>query len=284
MKVQEFINHISKICNYAEKTCKCYSTTLNDFFRFVDGREVTPNIIMEYIMFKRDAGCSAVSCNNYISAIRSYYDYCCRFEGCALNPAAGIRNIKTGKNLPLFMTENVMNDLLDNRLRRDTFKRYRTFLVILFFYHTGVRCSELAKVRDVDICYDKKYVKIYGKGRKERMVPFGDELYYHLREFTKMRNSELDSTDGHLFTNVHGQGLTDFQIRIITKQALLRVVAPKFAHPHVLRHTFATAMMNHGAKIENVALLLGHESVDTTTIYEHVSINYLQSIHNKVFK
>lgn len=99
-----------------------------------------------------------------------------------------------------------------------------------------------------------------------------------------MRDAELGASDGHLFTDIHGKGLSGFQIRIITKQALLRVVPAKFAHPHVLRHTFATAMMNHGAKIENVALLLGHESVDTTTIYEHVSINYLQSIHKQVFK
>lgn len=284
MKVQEFINHISKVCNYSQQTCKSYSTTLNDFFAYVAEQEVTPKLIMQYIMHKRETGCSAVSCNQYISAIRSYYDYCCRFEGCALNPAAGIRNLKTEKRLPLFISESAMNNLLDNYLRTDTFKRYRTFLVILLFYHTGVRCSELANIKDIDINITKKYVKIYGKGRKERIVPFGDELCYHLQAYTKMRNAEIQQTDGHLFVDINGKQLSNFQIRIITKQALLRIVPAKFAHPHVLRHTFATAMMNHGAKIENIALLLGHESVDTTTIYEHVSINYLQSIHNKVFK
>lgn len=284
MYVNEFIDHIGKLCNYSAKTCQCYRQDLTDFFRFVGDNEVTSKVIAEYIAFKRENGCCAASVNRYISAIRSYYDYCCRFEGCALNPAAGIRNIKTEKRLPLFITENVMNDLLDNRLRRDTFKRYRTYIVILVFYHTGIRCSELANIKDLDINYYKRYIKIFGKGRKERLVPFGDELAYHLREFTKMRDAELGTSDGHLFTDIHGKGLSGFQIRIITKQALLRVVPAKFAHPHVLRHTFATAMMNHGAKIENVALLLGHESVDTTTIYEHVSINYLQSIHKQVFK
>lgn len=284
MFVNEFINHIEKICNYSPKTCLCYKQDLTDFFKFVDGREVTPNLISDYVMFKRENGCSAVSVNRYISAIRSYFDYCCRFAVCARNPAAGIRNVKTEKRLPLFITEPVMNDLLDNHLRRDTFKRYRTFLIVLVFYHTGIRCSELAAIRDLDINLEKRYIKIYGKGRKERLVPFGSELEYHLREFTKMRDAEIRVSDGHLFTDIHGKGLSGFQIRIITKQALLRVVPAKFAHPHVLRHTFATAMMNHGAKIENVALLLGHESVDTTTIYEHVSINYLQSIHRQVFR
>ena len=80
MFVNEFINHIEKICNYSPKTCLCYKQDLTDFFKFVDGREVTPNLISDYVMFKRDNGCSAVSVNRYISAIRSYFDYCCRFS------------------------------------------------------------------------------------------------------------------------------------------------------------------------------------------------------------
>lgn len=128
------------------------------------------------------------------------------------------------------------------------------------------------------------FIKVKGKGDKERYIPFGQELHDELiRYFKACPEGSLQGSEGIIKT-IWGGTCTPFQIRRICKIALLKIVPAELAHPHILRHSFATALMNHGARIENVRLLLGHASCDTTAIYQHVSINYLRTSYSKTFE
>ena len=285
MFISEFIEYLKKIRRCSNRTYESYQynlTRLNDWAsnRSQSLDTLTARDIKDYMCQLMDEGVQPKSINQFLSSFRSYYDYTCRFCGADNNPAVGIRDVRTPKTLPKFIREEKMNLLIDKLLPATDFKRMRTRIIVLVFYHTGIRCSELAQLTDDDICLSTNCMKIRGKGNKERFVPFGDDLHDELLRYMQMRPAGSSS----FLRSISGQPLTQWQIRIVTKMALLRIVPADYAHPHVLRHTFATVLMNHGAKIERVKLLLGHASVNTTCIYEHVSISSLKQIYNTAFQ
>lgn len=289
MYLKEFINHIEKVRRYSCRTVTSYTNNILALIQYLNSLDkdldtAHPKDIGQYVEWCMERGLKPSSINQHLSSFRSYYDFCCRFYGTKLNPAAYIRDVRTPKVLPQFITEEKMNYLIDNLLPCDTFKKMRTRIIILLFYHTGMRCKELSNLRMRDVRLDENIIRVIGKGNKERILPFGKELHDELVTYINMRNTELNPFDENLILTIYGTACTDFHIRVITKMALKRIVPEEFAHPHVLRHTFATVLMNHGAKIENVKLLLGHKSVDTTQIYEHVSMRYLRNIYNDNFK
>lgn len=288
----KFLEHIEKICNYSQKTILAYAGDLKQVGDFLTDlgleriSEVTPNVIADVIMSQREAGKKPQSINRCLSALRSLFEYLCRFCGVSCNPTTAIKNLKTSHVLPLFITESKMDELIDHHLPADTFKQMRTRVAIVMFYHTGIRCQEMANLMDKNIDLQHDTLKVVGKGNKERYIPFGQELKGEIMKYLIIRDNSILSKNicGNFLRSDNGQALTTAQIRVFTKMALLRVVPKIYAHPHVLRHTFATALMNHGASIEAIKLLLGHESVETTAIYEHVSTKKLQSIYKIAFE
>lgn len=286
MYVDNFIRYISTIRRYSPRTVGTYQNNLTFFVGWCkwSGRDVDalqPKDITSYIVhLAEERNLQANSINNHLASIRSYFDYCCRFEGLQCNPAVGVRDLRTPKMLPKIISETQMNFLIDHLLPSNTFKRMRTRIVILLFYHTGLRCQELERLACSDINLSRCFLRVIGKGNKERILPFGDELRRELEHYLLMRPNQGDT----FLQSIYGEPLTARQIRRICALALRRIVPENLAHPHVLRHTFATVMMNHGARIENLRLLLGHASIDTTAIYQHVSVSYLQNIHAKAFK
>lgn len=285
MFVTEFLNHIEKVRRYSPRTVETYRFNLSQLVNWCELNNLTLDSIntrdiAAFVMHLAENGLKANSINCYLSSIRSYYDYCCRFECCTVNPAVGFRDLRTTKLLPKFIPEDKMDYLIDNMLPSDTYKRMRTRIIILMFYHTGMRCSELEKLNDTDIDFNRCCIRVMGKGNKERLIPFGEELRNEIMKYVDMRPQSKTCA---FIQSISGERLTSFQIRRICSIALCRIVPKELAHPHVLRHTFATVLMNHGARIESIKLLLGHSSVNTTTIYEHVSISYLHSIHKIAF-
>lgn len=286
MYVNNFIRYIETIRRYSPRTVGTYSNNLTFFVTWCksSGRDINalqPKDITAYIVYlAEERNLQANSINNHLASIRSYFDYCCRFEGLPNNPAAGVRDLRTPKMLPKFISESKMNFLIDHLLPADTFKRMRTRIVVLIFYHTGIRCQELERLTCSDVNLSRCFLRVIGKGNKERIIPFGEELRRELTRYVSMR----PKSDNTFLQSIYGEALTARQIRRICAIALRRIVPENLAHPHVLRHTFATVMMNHGARIENVRLLLGHASIDTTAIYQHVSVSYLQNIHAQAFK
>lgn len=289
--VKVFLYHIKNICNYSQKTISSYESDFNQMAIFLksigcdDVREISPSVIADYIIYKREKGLNPRSVNRHLAAARSLFDFLCRFKGLEVNPAHAIKNLKTAKVLPLFITEEKMDLLIDKYLPGNTFKQMRTRIAILIFYHTGIRCTELLRLRDEDVNFSSQTMKVTGKGNKQRYIPFGDELEVEMRKYIAMRDDAILSRNlSRCFMRTqNGEQMTAYQIRKMVRLPLLRIVPKIYCHPHVLRHTFATALMNHGASIEAIKLLLGHESVETTAMYEHVSAAKLKSVYNIAF-
>lgn len=286
MYINDFLTYIEKVRRYSSRTVETYAFNLNQLAQWcVDNGKALDNItisdISQYVMFLAEVKqLKASSINNYLASIRSYFDFCCRFYGSERNPAAGFRDLRTPKLLPKFIAEKKMNELINNYLPSDTFKQKRARLIILMFYHTGIRCEELKSLNVSDVDMSRCCIHVLGKGKKERFIPFGQELRNCLVDYINNRPCCND----FLIQSISGERLTSFQIRRICSICLQRIVPKELAHPHVLRHTFATVLMNRGARIENIRLLLGHASINTTAIYQHVSLAHLHDVHKLAFQ
>lgn len=282
--ITRFIHHIQFVRNYSVRTLRSYENNLYRLKAFYDGRDLntlSSKDIANYVEHLAEAGKKAASINQYLSSFRSYYDYCVKFEGMRQNPALAVRDVRKEKLLPRFIPEDVMNKLIDHHLPTDTWKQRRTRLIILLFYHLGIRCSEMEGLNVNDVDMYRQVVRVLGKGRKERLIPFGQELAEELSAWIYERKDKGFTKTRALIVTEFGEAITSFQIRRITKMALTRVVDKKLAHPHVIRHSFATAMMNNGCRIEHLAKLMGHTSIATTAIYEHCSLGYLKSVFSR---
>ena len=189
---------------------------------------------------------------------------------------------KNSKPLPAFVREQDMNRLLDGEeMWQDNFEDLRARTIIILLYHTGVRVSELTgmDVSSLDM-YDS-YIKVRGKGNKERVVPFGEELKAGLEKYLVARESFAGMKDGPLFVDDRLRRMSPDQVRAIVKNNLSKVTTQKKRSPHVLRHSFATAMLNNGAGIESVKKLLGHAKISTTEIYTHTTFEQLKRVYKQ---
>lgn len=277
----QFETYLLKVRGYSERTIKTYIFNCNEFSRWCKENYFSPSLsssIKEFIMSLMERELTPSTVNNYISSIKSYYNFECTYHGLRLNPAAAIRDVRQPKRLPRYITENTMSTIIDS-LGDSSFKKVRSKAIILLLYSTGIRCHELSSLDFNDIDFNNNTIRVIGKRNKERILPITEDvtntvwnMYYSVQH-----------VDSSLFCSVRGERLTDKQIRLIVKHVLCQYVPNELAHPHVLRHTFATHMMNGGASIEHVRLFLGHASCTTTAIYQHTAINFLRNIYNKTF-
>ena len=173
-----------------------------------------------------------------------------------------------------------MDQLLDERMWTDSYKDVLARTIIVTFYETGVRISELIGLNDKDVDYINCEIKVTGKRDKQRIIPFGDELLKTLTAYQQQRDIETESESVAFFRTEKGKRVTDGQVRRMVKINLSKVSTLKKRSPHVLRHTFATAMLNHDAGLESVKKLLGHESLSTTEIYTHTTFEQLKKVYN----
>ena len=169
-----------------------------------------------------------------------------------------------------------MDRLLDAESWTESFEDVRDRMVIMTFYETGIRLSELIGLDDSMVDFSNRQLKVTGKRNKQRVIPFGEELLAMLRDYMKCRDKEVNRQSEALFVSAKGQRMTSSQVREAVRKNLSKVCTLKKRTPHVLRHTFATAMLNNKAGIESVKKLLGHESLSTTEIYTHTTFEQLK--------
>jgi integrase/recombinase XerC len=188
---------------------------------------------------------------------------------------------KKAKVLPQFLREGEMDRLLDDLEWSDNYKDVRARTILLLFYEAGLRRSELTGLNDADIDFASGQLKVTGKRNKQRIVPFGEELRNGLLHYMEIRDQQFGGSCGALFLDDRGRRMTGAQVYTIVRRYLTAVTSLKKRSPHVLRHTFATAMLNNGAGLEGIKNLLGHESVSTTEIYTHTTFEQLKRVYKE---
>ena len=283
MMINEFLNYLKFERNRSDLTIKNYGEDLRAFKEFygnLDGchswKSVDSDIIRDWMESMMDKGNNATSINRRLSALRSFYRFALTRKLVDKDPVHGVTGPKKGRPLPQFLKENEMDRLLDAESWMDSFEDVRDRTVIMAFYETGIRLSELIGLDDSMVDFSNRQLKVTGKRNKQRVIPFGEELLAMLRDYMKCRDKEVNRLSDALFVTAKGQRMTSSQVREAVRKNLLKVCTLKKRTPHVLRHTFATAMLNNKAGIESVKKLLGHESLSTTEIYTHTTFEQLK--------
>ena len=283
MMINEFLNYLKFERNRSDLTIKNYGEDLRAFEEFYGNLEgchswksVDSDVIRDWMESMMDKGYSATSINRRLSALRSFYRFALARKLVDKDPVHGVTGPKKGRPLPLFLKENEMDRLLDAESWTEGFEDVRDRTIIMTFYETGIRLSELIGLDDCMVDFSNRQLKVTGKRNKQRVIPFGEELLATLRDYTKCRDKEVNRLSDALFVTAKGQRMTSSQVREAVKRNLSKVCTLKKRTPHVLRHTFATAMLNNKAGIESVKKLLGHESLSTTEIYTHTTFEQLK--------
>ena len=285
--IDGFLRYLRHERNYSELTVSAYERDLRDFTSYLAGLEgdlswsdVDADMVRGWMEHMMDKGNSATSVNRRLSAIRSFYRYAMRAGLLSSNPAHAIEGPRKKKPLPCFVKEREMDDLLEPGMWEDDFPSLRARTILLVFYSTGIRLSELIGLDDNMVDLEKCELKVHGKRDKQRIIPFGEEMRKAIEDYITRRNAEICSMCDALFVTDKGERMNRNKVRYEVVKALSKVTTQRKRTPHVLRHTFATAMLNHDAGLESVKKLLGHESMTTTEIYTHATFEQLKRVYN----
>ena len=274
--------------NYSPLTVDRYADDLRLFHSFfksqhpeMEWQTVTSEAVRQWMMSMMEKGGKATSVNRRLSSLRTFFKFLLRKEYITEDPTLKIVGPKKEKYLPSFVKESDMNRLLDSTEFGSGFKASRDRLILLMFYLTGMRRAELIglDVRDVDLSASQ--IKVTGKRNKQRLIPFATELTDAIRKYLQDRDSMFPEAPEAFFLDDKGKRITEYAVGNIVKIYLSQVVTLKKRTPHVLRHTFATAMLNNDAELEAVKQLLGHESLATTEIYTHTSFEELKKVYKQ---
>ena len=288
MRIESFLDYLKLERNYSQLTVLKYESCLRLFENFfkslnteLEWESVDADVIRDWMESMMDAGLNAATVNGRLSAVRSFYRFALKRGLVDNDPAHTLTGPKKEKPLPKFIREKDMDRLLSPEMWNDSYKDVCARTIILLFYETGIRVSELVMINDEMVDLDNRQLKVTGKRNKQRIIPFGAELEQALREFVRLRDEQVERIEDGFFLTDKGQRMNDAQVRYIVKSQLGRVTTQQKRTPHVLRHTFATTMLNHEAGLESVKKLLGHESLATTEIYTHTTFEQLKKVYEK---
>lgn len=280
-----FLEYLEAERNYSSATIESYAKDLAEFQDFMEGQNpdaswtsVQSDDVREWVIYLLDEQrLAASSVNRKLSALRSYYKYLRRMGRVGVNPMEKVAAPKKRKPLPHFVRESEMDRLLELTKEDRSFMGIRDRLILMVFYETGIRRAELLGMTDASVDLAARQIKVTGKRNKQRIVPFGEELAREFEAYLNAREELQGVKDPMLFVNENGAAVTESQVSNLVKKYLSMVTTIEKKSPHVLRHSFATAMLNNHADLTSIQKLLGHESVATTEIYTHVSFEDLKS-------
>ena len=289
MLIEDFLKYLRLERNYSENTVVAYKTDLREFegfFRSVeeglDFTTVDADLVRSWVVNLMDEeGAKATSVNRKLSSLRSFYRFLLRMKVVKADPMLRVVGPKKSKPLPSFLRESEMNRLLDDFPFGEGYEACRDRMILEMFYATGIRLSELIGLNDVDVDLSAKQIKVTGKRNKQRLIPFAEEMAVDLEEYIKVRNEALPQGSDAFFVLTNGKRMYARKVYEIVKRNLGKVATLKKRSPHVLRHTFATAMLNNQAELGAVKELLGHESLATTEIYTHTTFEELKKVYEQ---
>ena len=288
MMIDQFLDYLRYERNASPQTVQTYEESLRAFDSYLTFRDnglsidsVDTDLIRDWMESLMDKGNSASTINKNLSALRSFYRFALKRGLVKKDPAHAVTGPKKSKPLPQFLREGEMDRLLDGLEWDSSFNNVRARTILILFYETGLRRSELVGLDDKDVDYDAAQLKVTGKRNKQRIVPFGAELAEQLKSYQAVRKEIFGETCGAMFLSDKGERISGEQVYQIVRKYLSMVTSLKKRSPHVLRHTFATAMLNNGAGLESIKNLLGHASVSTTEIYTHTTFEQLKRIYKE---
>ncbi|MEF8805612.1 MULTISPECIES: tyrosine recombinase XerC [Bacteroides] len=288
MLIESFLDYLQYERNYSEKTVLAYGEDIKQLREFAqeeygkfDPLEVEAELIREWIVSLMDRGYTSTSVNRKLSSLRTFYKYLLKQGEVVVDPLCRIKGPKNKKTLPVFLKESEMNRLLDETDFGKGFKGCRDRLVIEMFYATGMRLSELIGLDDKDVDFSASLLKVTGKRNKQRLIPFGDELRDLMLGYIDIRNETIPVRSEAFFIKEDGKRLYKNLVYNLVKRNLSKVATLKKKSPHVLRHTFATTMLNNEAELGAVKEILGHESITTTEVYTHATFEELKKVYKQ---
>ena len=285
--IDGFLNYLRYERNYSELTVEGYGKDLEDFqayFKSLDeGLEwgsVDADVVRGWMEHMMDKGNAATSVNRRLSAVRTFYKYAMRTGLAKSDPAHAVKGPKKNHPLPKFVREKEMDMALESETGGEQYKNVRARTLLLMFYTTGMRLSELIALDDANVDMEAGELRVTGKRDKQRIIPFGQELRETLQQYMECRDAGVARQCEAFFVTTKGERMNRNQVRYEVEKSLKGWTTIPQRTPHVLRHSFATAMLNHGAGLESVKKLLGHESLTTTEVYTHATFEQLKRIYN----
>ena len=288
MMINQFLNYLRYERSASSQTVQTYEESLREFESYISLRDsglslqaVDADLIRDWLESLMDKGNTASTINKKLSALRSFYRFSLKRGLVEKDPAHVVTGPKKSKPLPQFLREGEMDKLLDQLEWGNDYKDVRARTILLLLYEAGLRRSELIGLNDSNIDFNERQLKVTGKRNKQRIIPFGEELAEALSKYIAMRDEQFENSEGAVFLDDKGGRITGAQVYNIVRKNLSLVTSLKKRSPHVLRHSFATAMLNNGAGLESIKNLLGHESVSTTEIYTHTTFEQLKRVYKE---
>ncbi len=288
MLIGQFLNYLQKEKKYALLTIKAYAKDLQDFQTFIEQQQqqienVNSYDIRAWIIALSEKKLSERSINRKLATLKSFYKFLQKTQTIKYNPTEGLTGLKIHKKLPLPFSQAEMTNLLDPSLFKDNFEGVRDYTIIYLLYTTGLRRSELIGLKEKDYNIAKKELKVTGKRNKERLVPLLNNTIEVLHNYQHVKSIFFKNkpVDNYLFLTQKGKKMYDVLVYRLINSYLSKVSVKQKKSPHMLRHTFATHLLNNGAGLNDIKELLGHSSLAATQIYTHSSIEQLKNIYQQ---
>ncbi|QZT37028.1 tyrosine-type recombinase/integrase [Halosquirtibacter xylanolyticus] len=288
MGLDDFINFLQYEKRLSSYTVVAYRIDLNQFCSFAedmvdsfDWREVDSFLVREWVVYLMGKGMAPRTVHRKISALKSMYRFFLVNEYVEKDPTSLVVLPKIRKKLPFFVRIREMDNLLDHDWFSSDFSGLRDRAILHVFYGTGMRLSELVGLQIQNIDLSQKKMKVLGKGNKERIIPFNDELCHVVSSYLEARKSVFGDLEGVLFLTDKGEQVYHKFVYRVVKRYLAKVSTVSKKSPHVLRHSYATHMMNSGADLRAIQELLGHASLASTEVYTHTTFEKLRKVYKQ---
>lgn len=282
-----FIQYISDERRYSEHTIKAYQNDLQSFVTFLSNEYelnnpivATQDMIRSWVVNLIEENITARSVNRKISSLKSYFKFLQKSGDIEQNPASTITTLKIPKRLPSYIEKDQINSYLDSPSEEINFYDFRNRLIVDLLYSSGIRRAELIGIKNTDVDLAGRRIKVLGKRNKERIIPLSEQMVDTIQNYLVLREDTFKNQSPYLIvTNKGNQAYPEFILRIVNKELSGMTAAKK--SPHILRHTFATHMLNNGADINVIKELLGHADLAATQVYTHNTIEQLKTIYTK---
>ncbi len=285
---ESFINYLTFEKRSSSHTVVAYKNDLDQFVQFCvqmvgefNVKKVDAKLVRNWIVQLMENELSARSVNRKITTVKSFFKYLAKEQIVDKNPATYLSLPKIRKKLPNFVEEKNLNHLLDDGFFPDDFKGNRDKLIITLLYGTGIRLAELLNLKDSDFDIKMCLIKVLGKRKKERIIPYPASINHLLQMYIEIRNNTFKQKTERLLITEKGKAVYEKLVYRVVTQNLAKITLHEKKSPHVLRHTYATHLLNRGADLNAVKELLGHSNLAATQIYTHTSFERLHDIYKQ---